>query len=251
MIPLPTDEVHVWTASRDAPDDVVGAMRGLLEGDELRRADRFVSAVDRRQFAVGRGLLRTILGRYLDRDPASIRFVTNPHGKPELDPASGVDPTLRFNLAHSGSLVLYALTRGRDLGVDVEKVRPDFGGEALAGRFFAPGEVAALKALPESDRTLAFFHGWTRKEAYIKAKGKGLALPLDEFEVTIGPARPAALLSTSPDPAEASRWSLVELPAEPGYVAAACVEGRGWRLLRGWWAGLPHSPCGDPLQHLE
>jgi 4'-phosphopantetheinyl transferase len=209
MIPLPPDEVHVWTASRDAPDDVVGAMRGLLEEGELRRADRFVSAVDRRQFAVGRGLLRTILGRYLDRDPASIRFVVNAHGKPGLDPASGVDPTLRFNLAHSGSMVLYALTRGRDLGVDIEKVRPDFGGEALAGRFFAPGEVAALRALPESDRTLAFFHGWTRKEAYIKAKGKGLAIPLDEFEVSIGPACPARLLSTSPDPDEAARWSLV------------------------------------------
>jgi len=234
MIPLPADEVHVWTASRDAPDDVVGAMRGLLDEAELRRADRFVFAADRRQFAVGRGLLRTILGRYLDRDPVSIRFVTNPHGKPGLDPSSGVDPALQFNLAHSGSMVLYALTRGRDLGVDIEKVRPDFGGEALAGRFFAPGEVAALRALPESDRTLAFFHGWTRKEAYIKAKGKGLAIPLDEFEVSLGPAR---LLSTMHEPGEEARWSLVELPAEPGYVAAACVEGRDWHLRLGWWPG--------------
>ncbi|WP_435008554.1 4'-phosphopantetheinyl transferase family protein [Tundrisphaera lichenicola] len=237
MIPLPPQEVHVWTASRDAPDDVVGAMRGLLEDAELRRADRFVNPVDRRRFAVGRGLLRTILGRYLDRDPGAIRFVTNPHGKPELDPDLNPQLPIRFNLAHSGSLVLYALSLGRDLGVDIEQVRPDFGGEALAGRFFAPGEVAALSALPESDRTLAFFHGWTRKEAYIKAKGKGLAIPLDEFEVTLGPDRPAMLLSTLPDPDEAARWSLVELPAEPGYVAAACVKGHGWTLRRAWWDG--------------
>ncbi len=234
-IPLPADEVHVWTASRDGPEGVVEAMRGLLDDDERRRADRFVSAVDRRRFAVGRGLLRTILGRYLDRPPETLRFVANAHGKPDLDPASGVDPALRFNLAHSGALILIGLARGRDLGVDIEKVRPDFGGEALAARFFAPGEVAALRALPADAKTLAFFQGWTRKEAYIKAKGKGLAIPLDEFEVAIDPGRPAALLSTHPDPLDAARWSLVELATEAGYVAAACVEGAHWTLRRGWW----------------
>lgn len=234
-IGLPDDEVHVWTASRDAPDHAVGAMRDLLDDGERRRADRFAFPVDRRRFAVGRGLLRTILGRYLGRPPGSLRFVANAHGKPGLDPTSVEGAPLRFNLAHSGSLVLYGVTLGRDLGVDIEQIRPDFGGEAIAGRFFAPGEVAALRALPEAARTLAFFHGWTRKEAYIKARGKGLAIPLDEFEVSIDPARPAALLATRPDPAEAARWSLVELPTEPGYVAAACVEGRGWRLRRGWW----------------
>ncbi len=239
MLPLAPDEVHVWTASRDAPDDAVGAMRGLLDDDERRRADRFASAEDRRRFAVGRGLLRTILGRYLDRAPGSLRFVANAHGKPGLDPGSGVDPTLRFNLAHSGSLVVYALARGRELGVDIEWVRPEFGGEAIAGRFFAPGEVAALRALPPEARALAFFHGWSRKEAYIKALGQGLALPLDGFEVALAPDRPAALLATPHAPAEAARWSLVALPTEPGYVAAACVEGHGWSLKLGRWDEVP------------
>ena len=239
MISLPPDEVHVWTASREAPDDAVEGFRALLTDDERRRADRFHSAVDRRQFAVGRGLLRTILGGYLGLEPSGLRFVANAHGKPGLDPASGVDPMLRFNLAHSGTLALYAITRGREIGVDIEKIRPDFGAQAIAGRFFAPGEVDALLALPAEDRTLAFFHGWTRKEAYIKAVGKGLALPLDEFEVAIDPARPAALLSTARNPAEAARWSLVALPTEPGYVAAACAEGSGWKLRRGRW------PVGD------
>jgi 4'-phosphopantetheinyl transferase len=238
---LPPDEVHVWTASREAPDDVVEAMRSLLDPGELKRADRFAFPRDRRQFAVSRGLLRTILGRYLDRPPESLRFVANAHGKPDFDPTMGVDLAIRFNLAHSGPWVVFALALGREIGVDIERIRPDFSGFAIAERFFAPGEVATLRGLPEASRKLAFFHGWTRKEAYIKAKGKGLALPLDEFEVAIAPDQPASLLSTLPDPLEASRWSLIELPAEPGFVAAVCVEGQGWTLRQGVW---PTS--GDP-----
>jgi 4'-phosphopantetheinyl transferase len=235
MASLPPDEVHVWTASRDASDDAVEAFRAILNDDERRRADRFAFPHDRRRFAVSRGLLRTILGRYLEIPPQSLRFVSNAHGKPQLDPALNIDLAIRFNLSHSGPWVVYALTLGRDLGVDVERIRPEFGGFAIAERFFAPGEIAELRALPEDARALAFFHGWTRKEAYIKAKGKGLALPLDEFEVAIGPDRPAALLSTLPDPAEAARWSLVEIPAEPGFVAAVCVEGHDWTLRQGSW----------------
>jgi 4'-phosphopantetheinyl transferase len=253
MVLLPLDEVHVWTASRDAPDDAVEAFRALLNDDERRRADRFVFPDDRRRFAVSRGLLRTILGRYLGRSPESLRFIANAHGKPGLDPALNIDLPIRFNLSHSGPWVVYALTLGRDLGVDIEQIRPEFGGFAIAERFFAPGEVAELRGLPEASRALAFFHGWTRKEAYIKAKGKGLALPLDEFEVAIDPARPAALLSTLPDPAEAARWSLVEIPAEDGYVAAVCVEGQGWTLRQGRWpedqvqVASPFPPTESPL----
>ena len=138
------------------------------------------------------------------------------------------------------------MTLGREIGVDIERIRPEFGGDAIAGRFFAPGEIAELRALPDESRSLAFFHGWARKESYIKAKGKGLALPLDEFEVAIAPDRPAALLATLPDPTEAARWSLVELPAEPGYVAAVCVEGRGWKLCRGRWPEGDAEPTLGP-----
>jgi 4'-phosphopantetheinyl transferase len=185
-----------------------------------------------------------LLGRYLGRSPESLRFVVNAHGKPGLD----LDIPIRFNLTHSGPWALYAVTLGREIGVDIERIRPDFGGDAIAGRFFAPGEVAELQSLPDDSRPLAFFHGWTRKEAYIKAKGKGLALPLDQFEVAIAPGRPVALLATLPDPAEAARWSLVELPAEPGYVAALCVEGRGWKLRRGRWPEGEAAPdLGPPL----
>jgi len=253
MLCLPDDEVHVWTASREAPDEVVEVMRSVLDPDEVRRADRFTFLRDRRQFAVSRGLLRTILGRYLDRPPESLRFVANAHGKPGFDPRMGLDVPIRFNLAHSGPWVVYALTLGREIGVDIERIRPDFGGLAIAERFFAPGEVATLRGLPEESRRLAFFQGWTRKEAYIKAKGKGLALPLDEFEVAIDPDQPAGLLSTWPDSLEASRWSLVELPADPGFVAAVCVEGQGWTLRQGRWpedldrADSPFRRGGPPL----
>src|SRR6185312_2802350 len=110
MTSLPLDEVHVWTASRDVPEDAVEAFRALLNDDERRRADRFAFPHDRRRFAVGRGLLRTILGRYLDRPPESLRFIANAHGKPRLDPALDIDLPIRFNLAHSGPRIVYALT---------------------------------------------------------------------------------------------------------------------------------------------
>lgn len=234
IIPLSNDEVHVWTASRDAADDVVGSMRALLDDAERARADRFTFDHDKTRFAMSRGLLRTILGRYLGLPPESLAFVSNPHGKPSLAPIHD-ESLIRFNLAHSGTFVVFAITRGRDVGVDIERIRPEFGGQAIAERFFAPGEVEALRAVPEPSRLLAFFHGWTRKEAYIKAKGKGLALPLDQFEVAIDPAQPAALLATRPDPDEAARWSLVAIEADPGHVAAVCVEGHGWTLRQARW----------------
>ena len=240
------DEVHIWTASRDASYEAIESLRCLLNDEERRRADRFVFAHDRTRFAVSRGLLRVILGHYLDRPAASLEFVVNVHGKPALNASSNTDPPIRFNLAHSGPWVVYAVTLGREIGVDIERVRPEFGGFAIAERFFAPGEVATLHALPEEARSLAFFHGWTRKEAYIKAKGKGLALPLDEFEVAIDPERPASLLSTLPDPLEASRWSLVEIPAEPGFVAALCVEGNGYHVRQRRWPAEA-DPGTDPI----
>ena len=129
-----------------------------------------------------------------------------------------------------GRAGLYAVARGRRLGVDIERVRADAADERVAEQFFAPGEVAALGAFSESMRPLAFFNCWTRKEAYIKARGEGLSLRLDQFEVSLAPGEPAALLSTSGDPQESARWSLRALDTDPGYVAALAVEGSGWSL---------------------
>lgn len=228
------DEVHVWTASLDQPAETVARLRALLDPDETRRADRFLFEKGRTQFTVGRGVLRLLLGDYLAIDPRDVRFGYNPYGKPSLAGPDDAHP-LRFNLSHSGELVLYAVAWGREVGIDLETIRTDFASDGIAQRFFAPAEVAALRGLPEEARTHAFFTCWTRKEAFIKARGKGLSIPLDAFEVSLVPGAEAAVLVTHDDPAEAGRWSLHELHPGPGYVGALAVAGDGCRTRHHTW----------------
>jgi 4'-phosphopantetheinyl transferase len=231
---LADGEVHVWRTPLEQPADRLEDLRRTLAPDERQRAERFHFDKDRRHFVAGRGLLRTLLGRYLGRDPGSLQFAYNPQGKPML---AGEGGGLRFNLAHSHGLALFAVSRGRELGVDLERIRPEFAGEPVAQRFFSPREVAALRALSGERRHEAFFVCWTRKEAYLKATGKGLSLPLDCFDVSLLPGEPAALLATRHDPTEVGRWSLRALAPAQGYAGALAVEGRGWRLRCGSLAG--------------
>lgn len=193
------------------------------------RAELFHFEQDRKRFIVGRGVLRTILALYLGTEPSRLQFCYGPHGKPYLADRLG-DATLRFNLAHSHELALYAFTRGREIGVDLEYIRYMPGVEQIAARFFSTRENAVLHALPTSQKQEAFFNCWTLKEAYIKAIGNGLAQPLDKFDVSLAPGEPARLLSVEGAPEEASRWSLKALTPAPGYVAALAVEGHDWRL---------------------
>jgi len=144
--------------------------------------------------------------------------------------------SLRFNLSHSHGLALVAVTRGREIGVDIEWVRPGMSDERIAERFFSTGEVRALRKLPERLQDEAFFNCWTRKEAYIKAKGEGLSMPLSDFEVSLRPEESAALLSTKRDPQEASRWLICELFPAPGFVAALVVETGDWKLRCLQWS---------------
>jgi 4'-phosphopantetheinyl transferase len=226
---LPGDEVHVWRALLDAPAERVRRLLELLASDERERAARFHFERDRRRFTVARGVLRGILGGYLNTAPAALRFVYGAQGKPALAPEQDAGG-LRFNVSHSEGVALFAFARGRELGVDVERVSPRVSCEEIAGHFFSPGEVARLRALPAELREAAFFDCWTRKEAYIKARGEGLSLPLDGFDVSLGPGEPAALVANRLDPAEVARWSLLALAPWPGFAAAVAVEGRGWRL---------------------
>jgi len=221
---LEPDEVHVWVASLNQHEEEIAAFRALLNADELVRADRFTFAKGRRQFTVARGLLRMLLGQYLDTDPTQIEFNYNSYGKPGLA-GDRAEQGLQFNLSHSGELVLYALAHGREVGIDVETIRPDFAADAIAARFFAPAERDALKALDPNVRIQAFFDCWTRKEAFIKARGKGLSIGLDTFEVSVDPASRAALLVTHDDPDEATRWALHALAPGPGYAGALAVAG--------------------------
>jgi 4'-phosphopantetheinyl transferase len=231
---LESDEVHVWRAALNLDTPRLTRLERTLSEDEHARAERFHFPQDRQRFVAARGLLRTLLGRYLGGEPGQVLFCYGPQGKPALAGESGGE-TLRFNVSHSGELVLYAVSRGRELGIDIERLRPDFATEQIARRFFSAGEVAALQTLPAGEQRQAFFACWTRKEAYLKARGDGLSLDLKQFEVSLAPGKPAALLSTKHDPQEVLRWSLRDLTPGPGYVAALAVEGHDWRLRCWQW----------------
>ncbi len=162
--------------------------------------------------------------------PEEIAFDYNKYGKPTLAQTVG-DQSLKFNMSHSGKLALYAFARHRELGIDVEwiKRRLNDAGQ-IAERFFSAAENNVLHALPESLKQEAFFNCWTRKEAYIKARGMGLSLPLDQFDVTLRPGEPARLLATRDDPRQASRWTMQALDPGKDYIAAVLVEGDGWEM---------------------
>ena len=223
------NEVHVWRVPLDKT--LVAEMRPTLSPDECARADRFHFARDRNRFIVARGSLRMILGSYLDRAPAAVSFSYSNYGKPALlDENSAVTSGITFNLSHANELALIAVTCDRQIGVDIEFIRPDFASRRIAERFFSRQEVEVLRGLPAGQQADAFFNCWTRKEAYIKALGEGMSMPLHQFNVSLAPGSAAALLGNLRDPAEVSRWALQDLAPGPGYVAAVAVEGPGWQL---------------------
>ncbi|MEZ4735009.1 MAG: 4'-phosphopantetheinyl transferase superfamily protein [Caldilineaceae bacterium] len=221
------NDVHVWQVSLQQPAAVVTALHRLLNEEEAQRAARFHFPADQRRFTIGRGLLRLLLGRYLEAQPAQLHFAYNAYGKPQLAVVGAVPP-LHFNLSHSGEIALYAFTRHYHLGIDVEQMRANLEWDALAQHVFSPHEQATLARLPVAEQLPAFFRCWTRKEAFIKARGMGLSLPLDQFDVTLAPDDPAQLLATRDDPQEATRWTLSDLPCPAGYAAALAVGGHGW-----------------------
>jgi 4'-phosphopantetheinyl transferase len=224
---LPEDEVHLWQV------DLVIVAKGeprwekILSADERARAARFHFSQDRQYFTATRALLRMILGSYVDSDPMELVFHYTDKEKPSLNPSTS---RVEFNVSHSGGVALMAFTRERSLGVDVEQLRENFDHEAIARRFFSEQERRQIAGLTPSERFHGFFRCWTRKEAYIKAQGAGLSLPLDQFDVSLTPGDENALLATRPDGAQAAQWSLREVLVRDGYVAALCVQGQGWHL---------------------
>ncbi|HTW58268.1 MAG TPA: 4'-phosphopantetheinyl transferase superfamily protein [Terriglobales bacterium] len=233
---LAENEVHLWRLDLSAAAASEERWQQILSADERARAARFRFSRDRQFFAATRAVLRTILGSYVASDPKSLAFNYAEKGKPSLvenDLAQGHARSrqrLEFNVSHSGTTALLAFARGRALGVDVEQIRDDRDAEAVAQRFFSQREQIELASFPASDTLRGFFRCWTRKEAFIKARGEGLSIPLSDFDVSIKAGDENALLATRPDPAEVARWSLREVPGGDGYEAALCVEGRGWNL---------------------
>lgn len=203
-------ELHLWWFRLDEPR---GLLTHALSPDELARAERLRKPSDRHRFAVVRATRREILSRYLGVAPAELRFEAGEHGKPALaQPADG----LRFNVAASGGLALLGVRAGAEIGVDLELVRPDFDWRPLAAGFFTWAENRALESLAGDAGTAAFFRCWTRKEAYVKARGEGLSLPLDAFELAVNGSGPVERV--------AGCW-ISQLEAAPGYAAAVAGEG--------------------------
>lgn len=220
---LPENQIQVWQLALPETGDEAAALLPLLSADEAERAGRFLVPRARAAFALARGTLRLLLGAYLDIDPRQLRFVYNAQGKPCLE-----GHELSFNLSHSQGLALYAFGRRLPLGIDVEGLRPTVASAQIARRFFSAPEVAALERLAPEHRTEAFFNCWTRKEAYLKARGEGLSLGLQRFAVSIdGPAR---LLDSEEGEAETRRWRLCALAPRPGYVGALCAAAGDWQL---------------------
>jgi 4'-phosphopantetheinyl transferase len=227
QLALEADEIHVWRAHLDCNETVLGQLEATLASDEKARANRFVFLRDRNAFIAARGILRELLGQYLHRGAAELEFDYGAQGKPALRTESP-QKSVQFNISHSHGVALLAFALGRQVGVDVELVRPDFAGEKIAERFFSPQEVAELRNLPPTLQEEGFFLCWTRKEAYIKARGEGLQIPLQSFHVSLTPGKPALLQA-----ADSPRWSLRSLRPDPRYVGAVVGEGEGWQL-HGW-----------------
>ena len=212
--------VHLWKRQLEAPTANVNACYELLSKEEQERALRFRIERPRRDFVVTRGTLRLLLAGYLGIAPRELRFGYEAKGKPLLNGQSG----LCFNVSHANGLALMVFVQRRNIGVDVENLGRETEAERLAERFFSNREREALGRLRGDELQSAFFRCWTRKEAYIKAKGDGLSLPLHQFDVSIAPNDQDALQATRPDPAEAGRWRISDVSVGPGYAAAVAVE---------------------------
>ena len=227
LLSLAAGEVHVWRGELNQPEHLLEKFRSTLEEHELQRASRFHFEKHRRHFVAGRGVLRQLLAQYLDTKPETLKFSYGAYGKPALNGEHKNSP-LRFNMSHSHEVALFAFAEDRELGVDVEHIRADFASEEIARHYFSRREVETFNVIPKQDQVEAFFRCWTRKEAYIKAIGKGLSQPLDKFDVTLAAEQPAALLWCSED--DASRWSMYNLDVGGGYAGALAVEGQVSRI---------------------
>ncbi len=233
--PLESDEVHVWRVAFDVADAHLAGYHLRLSEAERQRADRYRLPQPRRQYTVMRAALRSILGRYLNVPPAAIDFSSGPEGKPEV--STPRDRRIEFSVSHSHGLGLCAVARRR-VGVDVECLeRRPVDLEEIVRRFFSAAECAAFLELPATERREAFYNGWTRKEAFIKAIGRGLFAALDSFDVSLKPGEPPRIHAVRGGSEDAADWSLFSLKPGANYIGALAVEGRAIRLSFWSWVG--------------
>lgn len=225
---LQPDEIRVCSVTLTGAQECIERFRLLLSDEELERAGRFRTAVLRERFILGRGILRTALAQSLAIAPAAVRLTYGNRGKPFIENDRG----LRFNLSHSSEHVLFAISFERELGIDIEWIRYLSHMKEIALRFFCVEEYNSLMSLPaDHTRAAAFFRCWTRKEAYLKATGLGLSLPLNSFRVTLLPDEPPLLVTSEPE----RSWALLDISPDSSYSAALVFNGapagiRAWRF---------------------
>lgn len=218
QIIIPPRDIHVWRINVNDYSNYLANFYKLLSYDEHKRTSQYHFEKDRKNFIIARGILRSIISRYLLITPEEIKFSYNAYGKPYLNPKN--NGPLYFNISHSADLILYIFSKNNEVGIDVENIHPIDNFENIAEQFFSPRENIKLKSVPASLRLNSFFKCWTRKEAFIKAIGNGLSYPLHEFDVSLLPNEPATLLKVQRDPYLSSQWSLKALTPYPGYEAA-------------------------------
>jgi 4'-phosphopantetheinyl transferase len=216
-----TARVEAWFSSLEAQPTLLESLRSVLSKDELERAARFHFARDRDRYVIGRGLLRELLAERVDMEPSELRFDYSPYGKPRL---RGHD-AITFNVSHSANRAVFAIADGVQVGVDIEVLDSKPSDELVARQFFSAIEVGEFLSLPAETRPRVFLTIWTRKEAYIKARGEGLSLPLQDFDVTLMPGVPPELRRTAWSETEPSEWLLSDISAGcPGCIAALAVR---------------------------
>jgi 4'-phosphopantetheinyl transferase len=216
---LQFNEIHVWLSNLSVSASALSLLRGCLTAEEKERAARFHLDRDRNRFVAARGTLRNILAQYLGQAPLQLQIYYGAEGKPALA-LDSTGRSLSFNLSHSEDIAVLALGWDRNIGIDVERIRTDIEYEDIARSHFSTDELMSLRALPPQDRVEGFFLAWTRKEAYLKARGNGLQVPLDSFDVNLKPGEPARFVR-GVDP----QWQIVGWLAEPGYPAALVYDG--------------------------
>ncbi|HEY6392849.1 MAG TPA: 4'-phosphopantetheinyl transferase superfamily protein [Bryobacteraceae bacterium] len=204
----------------------LAALNALLSGEEHDRARRFRFDEHRRRFIVARATLRILLGRYLEKRGEEICFEYGPKGKPRLGGAGG-GSELRFNISHSNDLALMAFCLSEEVGVDIEAVREMDDTESILKNYFCPEEIEQWLSLPAQLRARGFFDCWTRKEAYIKAVGDGLSMPLNDFQVAFLPGEEPRIRMRNGD---VETWSLFDISAAPDYAGALAIRGSGWKV---------------------
>ncbi len=231
---LPHNEIHLWQADLNPTEPTIEQLSRMLSVDEYARAERYAFPHLRRRFVVARGILRVLIGSYLGIAPSEALFCYGVFGKPALD-AGGHRETLAFNLSHTEDFALFAFSPACEIGVDVERIQKSFETLSLAEWLFSTNEYTALSALPTELQLSAFYACWTRKEAYLKAKGRGIASDLAKFDVTVSPKEAAQLLRVEGDPEEARRWKLLDIPVPSDYHATIAVAKHDCSLKRYSW----------------